>query len=202
MRSVHHFCDNLKRRRRCSFLHRLLNTLPAQEKKQAGSEKLLPTVINKGKKSVWYPVPQNSCTQKTRARLIVPAPSSENLSCTQNARIYLIDFCLYIAKRGWLVQLQEMFLPGFLSHLQPFFNLNIVKTDHVHQEMVNFGWPQITILASDHLKWAHSSAMGPIFIPKTRYSWLAYTMRPPCTFKKIQGGQKMTFLAPSWLIFS
>jgi len=66
-------------------------------------------------------------------------------------------------------------------------NLNIVKKDHVHQIMVKIGWPQITVLASDHLKWAHSSALGPFFIPETRYLWLPYSMRPSCMFTiKIQ----------------
>ena len=82
-------------------------------------------------------------------------------------------------------------------------NLKFVNKDYVHQKMVKIGWPQITLLASDHLKCAHSSAMGPFFIPKTRYLWLPNTMRPSCMSQnRIQGGQKMTFLAPSWLIFS
>ena len=73
-------------------------------------------------------------------------------------------------------------------------NLNIVKKDHVHQKMVKIGWPQITILASDHLKWAHSSALGPLFIPKTRYLSIPYTMQPSCMFQnRIQGGQKWPF---------
>jgi hypothetical protein len=73
-------------------------------------------------------------------------------------------------------------------------NLNIVKKDHVHQKMVKIGWPQITFLASDHLKWAHSSALGPFFIPKTKYLWLPYTMQPSRMFKiRIQGGQMSLF---------
>ena len=101
---------------------------------------------------------------------------------------------------GWPAKLQEysflIFFPTF-NHV----NLNIVKKGHVNQKMVNIGWPQITILASDHLIWAHSSALGPLLIPKT--SWLSYTMRPSCMSKnKIQGGQRMTLLAPYWLIFS
>ena len=117
------------------------------------------------------------------------------MNCTTETRIY--------TRGGWLAKLQEMSLPGFLSHMQPcqpkFFNKN-----YAYQKMVKIGWPQITLLASDHLKWAHSSALGPFFIPKTRYLWLPYTIQPSCCIfqNRIQGGQIMTFLAPSWLIFS
>ena len=56
-------------------------------------------------------------------------------------------------------------------------------------------WPHITSNGP--------TALGPFFIPKTRYLWLPNTMQPSCMFQiRIQGGQKMTFLAPSWLIFS
>ena len=89
-------------------------------------------------------------------------------------------------------------------------NLNLVKKDHVHQKMVKIGWPRVIWGQKwDHTSGLRSPQMGPqlhsgtIFIPKTRYSWLPYTMRPSCMFKnRIQGGQKMTFSTPSWLIFS
>jgi hypothetical protein len=62
-------------------------------------------------------------------------------------------------------------------------------------------------MTPDHTSGLRSPQMGPQLrpgtIPKTRYLWLPYTMRISCMFKnRIQGGQKMTFSAPSWLIFS
>ena len=96
---------------------------------------------------------------------------------------------------GWLAKLQEMYLPDFLSHLQPCQPIFCQERSRSSKNGENRMTP-------DHI-WAHSSALGPFCIPKTRYSWIPYTMRPSCMLhNRIQGGQKMTFLTPSWLIFS
>jgi hypothetical protein len=64
-------------------------------------------------------------------------------------------------------------------------------------------------MTPDHTSGLRSPQMGPqlrpgpFFISKTRSLWLPNTMRPSCMFQiRIQGGLKMTFLAPSRLVFS
>jgi len=83
-------------------------------------------------------------------------------------------------------------------------NLNIVKKDHVHQKLVKIEWPQITPLASDHPKRPHSyTLLGPFYIPKTWHSCPPYTLISSCIFKsRVEGSQKLTFLAPIRLMFS
>jgi len=64
-------------------------------------------------------------------------------------------------------------------------------------------------MTPNHTSGLRSPEMGPqlrpgtIFHSQIWYLWLPYTMWPSCMFQnRMQGGQKMTFLAPSWLIFS